>query len=52
MVKSKLPPQNGSILELEAVEPHPWKRALKSIFHKKGTFEDQDHSSMIEKIIV
>ena len=32
MVKSKLPPQSGS--SFEAVEPHPWKRDIKSFFHK------------------
>ena len=33
MLKSKLPPQNDS--SLEAVEPHPEKRAKKTFFHKK-----------------
>ena len=36
MVKRKLPPQRGSHSSLEAVEPHPQKRAIKeSFFHKK-----------------
>ena len=35
MVKSKLPHQSGSHSSLEAVEPHPWKRTIKSFFHKK-----------------
>ena len=52
MVKNKLPPQSGSHSSLEAVEPHPWKRAIKS-FHKKGHLRiDQDCWSSIGKIIL
>ena len=34
MIKSKLPPQSGS--SLEAVEPHPWKKIIKSFFIKRN----------------
>ena len=34
MVKSKLPPQNDS--SVEAVEPHPEKRAKKTFFIKRN----------------
>ena len=33
VVKSKLPPRSGS--SLEAVEPHPWKGAIKFFFQKR-----------------
>ena len=37
MVKSNLLPQSGYHSSLEAVEPHPLKRAIKSLFSYRGT---------------
>ena len=54
MVKSKPPPQSGSHSSLEAVEPHPGKRATKPFFHKNEHLRvDHDYGfTMIGKIML